>query len=621
MTHASNRSRAVRLAALATVVTALATACSGTTTPTAVRDSYRVLPKESGSPSTGGTATIALTPGLNPTSVFPYPPASANGTEIAKGQMWRALYRPSGQGDQVADMTTGMADAPVYSADRKTVTIKLKPRTWSNGRAVGADDVVFSLDLLKAALKESAANWSFYTPGQFPDGVTATATATAADTVAFHLDTAYNPSYLLSLLTLLYVMPSQEWNIARTGGPHLDFTQPKNAKAIYDYLTKQSSTPATFATNPLWQIVNGPYRLKSYDATTGSYALAPNRRYTGPGGSRLAEVDFKSFTSAAAVLNQLKAGNLTVGTLDSSFVTQISTLKRAGYHVYGAPAPAVLDMLTFNFTDHTGNFDKVVAQPYIRQALQHLVDQQGDITSRGVYNGAASANYSTAALGSPYPPAFGDKAPYPYSPAAAEKLLTAHGWKVVPNGSTTCVRPGTAADQCGTGIPQGQTISFTIAAANTPSYVPARDISLSSAAGKLGIKIKVETKALDYLYNNYGHSYAPANDDKWAAQDYGSLSLAAGYPSSNTVFNTGGSFNLGGFQDTAVDKMINASTFGADPKALSAETTGIAKALPALFFPAPDILVVWKDTLSGPPSAFQSLTSYLYSPEQWYFTK
>lgn len=619
MTHVSTKRRGRLSVALAAAVTLLATACTGGGGGAAkdVTADYSAQPKQSGSPKDGGTATVALTPGLSPNYIYPYPPASANGTVIARGLMWRSLYRPSGEGDQVADAELSLAEPPTYSSDRKTVTITMKDYKWSNGTPVTADDVVFSLALLRAALAESPANWSFYTPGQFPDGVTAK--ATAKDTLTLGLETAYNPSYLLSMLTLLYVMPSTEWNIARTGGPHLDYTKPKNATAIYKYLTKESESQSTFAGNPLWQIVNGPYRLKSFDPTTGSFSLAPNESYSGPGESRLDQIDFKAFTSAAAVLNQFKAGNLTVGTLDSSFITQIDALKAKGYNVYGAPAPARFDALTINFKNTVGNFDKIISQAYVRQALQRLIDQRGYVAGRGIYNGAGSVNYSTAGEGSPYPPSFGDTPPYPYDPAAAQKLLTDNGWKVVPNGATTCERPGSGPGECGAGISQGQTISFTLASANTPAYVGARDIAFASAAKKLGIEVKIVTKALNYMYANYGNTFAPATKNEWAMQDYGPLYLAAGYPSGNTVFNTEGSFNLGSYGDAEADKLINASTFGADEKALSAEVTRLAEDLPVLFMPTPHTLVVWKDTLSGPQSSFRALLSFLYTPELWYF--
>ncbi|MFD1936740.1 MULTISPECIES: ABC transporter substrate-binding protein [Nonomuraea] len=604
--------------ALVAAVAVLATACSGGGGTTKdIADSYTAKPTQTGTPKQGGTATVALTPGLSPNYIYPYPPAAANGTVIARGQLWRSLYRPSGEGDQVADAELSLAEPPVYNPGRDTVTIKMKDYKWSNGKPVTADDVVFSLALLKAALAESPANWSFYTPGQFPDGVSAE--AAAPDTLTLKLETAYNPSYLLSMLTLLYVLPSTEWNIAATGGPHLDYKQPKNAKAIYKYLTKESESQATFAGNPLWQVVNGPYRLKSFDPTTGSFSLARNESYSGPGESRLDQIDFKAFTSAAAVLNQFKAGNLTVGTLDSSFATQIGELKAKGYNVYGAPAPARFDSLVINFANTVDNFDKVIAQPYVRQALQRLIDQQGYIAGRGIYNGAGSPNYSTAGTGSPYPPAFGDQPPYPYDPAAAEKLLTDNGWKVAPNGSTTCQRPGTGPGQCGADIPQGQKISFTLASASSPAFVGARDVAFASAAKKLGIDVKIVTKSLNYMYANYGNTFAPATKNEWAMQDYGPLYLAAGYPSSNTVFNTEGSFNLGSYKNAEVDKLIGASTFGADEKSLSAEVTSLAQDLPVLFLPTPHTLVVWKNTLSGPQSSFNALISFLYTPELWYF--
>ncbi|WP_408898874.1 ABC transporter substrate-binding protein [Nocardioides sp. R1-1] len=620
MTHLRGQRRGRLGVALVAVVALLVSGCSSEGASTKdVAKKYKDIPAETGTPQDGGTITVALTPGLTPNYIYPYPPASVSGTVIARGLMWRALYRPSGTGDAVVNAEQSLAELPETSEDRTTVTIRLKDYQWSNGRKVTADDVVFSLELLKAAIAKSPGNWSFYTPGQFPDGVSAE--ATDEGTVTLSLETAYNESYLLSMLALLYVMPSEEWSIAETGGPRLDFRDPKNAKAIYTYLTQQAEDQAGFTTNPLWQVVNGPFRLKSFDPTTGSFSLVANEEFSGPGEQRLDQVDFKAFTSASAVLNQYKAGTLTVGTLDASFASEIDTLKSDGYHVYGAPAPARIDPLTFNFENTVESFGKIAAQPYVRQALQHLIDQKGYIESRGVYNGTASENYSVAGADTPYPPEFGAEATYPFDPAKAEELLTQHGWKVVPNGTTTCERPGTGEDQCGEGIPQGAKISFTLASANTPSYVGARDVAFASEAKKLGIEVEVVTKSLNYMYSNYGNSFAPAKKNEWGMQDYGAIYLAAGYPSSNTVFNTTGTFNLGSYSNEEVDALIDESTFGADPSVLAKETTAVSEDLPVLFFPTPHTLVVWKDTLSGPPESFHSLLSFLYSPELWYLTK
>ena len=144
--------------------------------------------------------------------------------------------------------------------------------------------MVFSIDLLKAAVAERAANWSQYTPGQFPTSVVS-ATAPSKYELVIKLDRAYNPSYFLDdqlqASNGVYPLPATSWNIDRSGGPHLDYTNPANAKKIYDFLSRQGSDASGFATNPLWQDVDGPYKLSSFSATDGSYRLAPNPRLRG----------------------------------------------------------------------------------------------------------------------------------------------------------------------------------------------------------------------------------------------------------------------------------------------------------------------------------------------------
>lgn len=620
ITRMTSTRRRVRIAARLTggaagmlALALMATACSS---GTGSAPSYTDLPTETGHAKNGGTAVVAQTPGLTPSTIFPFAPPS-QGSPIAPGVMWRALYHPSGDPKQTVDIAHSLAEAPTFSSDRKTATIRLQDYSWSNGKPVTASDVVFTIDLLKAALSKSPANWSFYTPGQFPDGVTAQ--ARNAKTLTLRLKKPYNSSYLTAILTELFVLPSADWNVASAGGPHLDYTKPANAKAIYSYLAKQSANQATFASNPLWKVIDGPYQLKSFDPVTGSFTLTENKSYTGPGKPRLSEVRFKAFTSTAAIFNQYKAGALTVGRLDSSYISQIASLKAQGYNVYGAPSPGRSDPLIINFQNTTNNFDKVIAQSYVRQALQRIINQPGYIKSRGIYDGAAVQNYSPVGQGTAYPPAFGSKAPYPYDPAAARKLLTDHGWKVVPNGTTTCQAPGTGRRQCGAGIPKGQTISFTVISANTPAYVGARDIAFESAARSLGVKVTTVTKSLNYMYQNLGNSFAPANKNTWAMQDAGPLVNLGGYPTSNGLFNTTGSFNLGSYSNPEADRLINQSTFGANPKALSAEATFLGKDLPALQFPTPDTLLVWKKSLSGPPASFRLLLNYWYAPELWYY--
>ena len=84
------------------------------------------------------------------------------------------------------------------------------------------------------------------------------------------LDHAYNPAYLLNNELVLYPLPSSSWDIAKPGGPRLDYAAPANAKRIYDFLSGQGGRAGTFATDQLWKTVDGPFRLRSFSATDGS---------------------------------------------------------------------------------------------------------------------------------------------------------------------------------------------------------------------------------------------------------------------------------------------------------------------------------------------------------------
>ena len=187
---------------------------------------------------------------------------------------------PNGNVPEV-DEALSAANAPNFSNGDKTVTIPIKPGLqWGNGAPVVANDVVFWFDLLKAAVKESPANWGQYTPGLMPDNVASITTSGKYD-VVMQLKQAYNPGFFLNNNLAdtdnVYPLPSTDWNVDATGGPHLtDWSNPAVAKKIYDYLNKQGSSVATFARNPLWKDGDGPFKLTSFSATNSSYTLVPN---------------------------------------------------------------------------------------------------------------------------------------------------------------------------------------------------------------------------------------------------------------------------------------------------------------------------------------------------------
>ena len=177
-----------------------------------------------------------------------------------------------------------IADKPTFSDGNKTVTIQLKKGyKWNDGHPVDAQDLLFDIALIKVAVGESAANWGTFTPGYFPQNV-ASVKATGPYTVVMHLKRAYNPGFFLNNELALNItpLPSRSWNVTSPHGPHLNWKVPANARKIYDYLGKVGGQVGTFASNPLWKIADGPYKLASFSPVTSSWTLTAAGDCHGP---------------------------------------------------------------------------------------------------------------------------------------------------------------------------------------------------------------------------------------------------------------------------------------------------------------------------------------------------
>lgn len=617
-------------AAVAVTLLGALAACNGSSSPSANKPQvgadgagYGVLPAQQGTPKEGGVVRIAQSPGAGPNYIFPITPA-ANGSVYNVYQLQNMLFRPL-YGNAIGvepkiDDKESVAALPTFSNGNKTVTIKLKDNfTWSDGKKVQAADVVFYIDLLKAAVKENAANFGNYTPGYFPDSVVKVV-APDATTVTLTLNKAFNPEFLLqNQLSLITPLPSTAWNRASVGGAPLDYSVPANAKLIYDFLAKQAGQVATYATNPLWQVVDGPWRLTAYNPNTTGLTMKPNTKYTGPQKPHISELQQVAFTSESAQFSQLRSRQLEVGAVPFNDLAQVPTLQRANYNVYGYPSFG-FEYVVFNFKDTTGHFDKIISQLYVRQALAHLQDEPALI--KGVFHTAAVPSYGPvpAAPKSEFTPADASQNPYPFDIGAAKKLLTDHGWKVVPGGTTTCASPGTAANQCGDGIPAGTPLTWNIFYGNQPAAIEQQVTALISAAKQVGITITSSSKTFNYLIQNFSAASAKANNNKWAMMDFGGFSVS-NYPTTNQILNTTGSYNEGGYSDPQADKLIHNSVFGNDKQAVAKEASYLAKNVPALFQPNVDSVLAWSNKLSGPPGSFSSMTQYRLNPEYWYFTK
>jgi peptide/nickel transport system substrate-binding protein len=581
------------------------------------------VPAAVGTPH-AGTLTWAEAPGTAPTWIFPVTPGAnfSTGTiNTFQYLMWRPLYWYGDGVRPVVVPSMSLADPPVYANGDTTVTVHMKTNyRWSDGQPVTAKDALFYLDMVRAAVRESGANWGSYTPHVgIPDQVVS-ASAPNATTLVIHLNKAVNPAWFTANgLYDIQPIPAHAWAKASANGPVLDFTNPANAKQIFDFLAKQSGSTSTYASNPLWQVVDGPYRLTQFNNTTGGYTLAPNPKYGGPHSKIVPTLQAVPYTSDTAEFNAVLSHSVDLGYMPLNDVPQMSAVKAAGYHVFGYPGWGFA-YANYNFADKTGDFNNIIRQFYIRQALAHLENQEGYI--KAFFHGAGGLAYGPipSVPTSPYTPANALKNPYPYSVATAASLLKSHGWHVVPGGASTCAKPGTGAGECGAGIPAGTKIAFNVLYASDPVIFGEQVTAWASDAKKVGINISLQSGTFNHVITVADDPGSPKTVNDWAVAVYGGF-VDPYYPTTLGIFSSGGSLNGGFYSNPQADKLIHASVTSNNTDAVKTEASYLTQQQPSLFQPNYDFITVWKNNVSGQPAAIESTTQYFLNPELMYLTK
>src|ERR1700733_12266663 len=193
-------SRRARLLAGAAVVGGLALASWGGRASAASSSGlYGSLPS-AGTPSKGGTISIGFLTGSTPLTIFPITGDAQSSVYTSFGfqyDFFVPLYNGPVGDTQEIDYAVSLASKPTFSNGNKTVTINMKQGyKWSNGQPVDGNDLVFDIDLMKAAVTENPANLSSYSPGLFPSNVSSIS-APSKYTVVIHLTRGFNPGFFL----------------------------------------------------------------------------------------------------------------------------------------------------------------------------------------------------------------------------------------------------------------------------------------------------------------------------------------------------------------------------------------------------------------------------------------
>jgi len=567
---------------------------------------------------TQGVATYAEAAGQNPNYIFPFTPSadfSVADTSLFEYLMYPPLYF-FGQGDRVGvNYSLSLADSPVYSNHDTTVTITLKNYSWSNGAKLTARNVIFWMNLLKAEKN----NWAAYVPGDFPDNVVSY-NALNSHTVVLKLNRSYNPTWFtyneLSQITPLPL----SWDrtslasTPTTSGAVLPDETTAGARAVYRFLNSQSEDLSTYDTNPLWKVVDGPWKLKSF-TVEGKAVFVPNPGYSGPNKAHLKEFIELPFTSNQAEFNVLLSGALTYGYIPLSDVSQLSRVRALGY--------SIKPWKEFGFNYMVENYSNPKFAPlfhqlYFRQAMQDLVDQKAWI--KGFLKGNGSPTYSPV----PQVPAnsFADKAsrtnPYPFSVTRARALLTSHGFEMK-NGVMTCEHPGTASNTCGLGVKQGTTLSLNILYSSGVSYISEEMTQLQSSAKQAGIRLNLSTAPYDQVLSEASPCTPSEAACSWQIAYWG---IGWEYspdnlPTGGELFGTGAGSNYGSWSDSRTNALIAATHDSPNiTPALDQYQNYLALKLPVIYAPMPD------DQISAIAGNLRGVTQNPYlniTPEDWYF--
>jgi peptide/nickel transport system substrate-binding protein len=581
---------------------------------------------------TGGTVTFAEAPGSAPNYIFPG--VSAQYCSIANVTnfnvlMYRPLYWYGNNYSPTVDYDYSVGNAPVWSDDDKTVTIPLKDWKWSDGEQITSRDVEFYINIYKANRADNCE----YVPGRFPDNVLSVS-APNASTLVLHLNAAYDPEWFLyNELSQLVPLPlawdrtSLSQPAPTTDNGHLPDSTPAGARAVYKFLDTQSKDIAAWASSPLWTVVDGPWRLQSF-TTDGQATLVPNPDYSGSPKPSIAKFVELPYTSDTAAFNEFRAGGpsaVTVAYVPPQDVPAASSLTAEGYlDNHGS-------MYSFNFFPVNYNNPKVgpiFKQLYVRQALQHLVDQNGWISAFLGHAATQTASPVPSVPPSPLVKGASSASPYPFSVSAASKLLSDNGWKVVPNGTTTCEKAGTGAGECGAGIADGEALAFNLAYASGSTSLASEMNDLEAQAKRVGITINLTVQAAQALTG----AAVPCTPNqplcKWQAADWGSGWVYADpyLPTGEVLFATGATTNFGSYSSAQANKLIDetiSAPVSEEASALSAYSTYMSNELPVIYQPTSIGLysanagTLVSDKLGG----FSANTFTYLTPEAWYLVK
>ncbi|MGH9170347.1 MAG: ABC transporter substrate-binding protein [Acidimicrobiales bacterium] len=618
----------------------------------------------------GGTVYWAQGAQAKPNWIFPFASLSYfSVTNLTQFQelMYRPLYwfgSPTSAAPDV-DFALSTANAPVWNSSSSEVTISLKGWKFRSGQVVDAQAVIFWLNMMKV---EGAANWAGYAEGpkQFPGNIKSyEAASPTATSLTITLNGTYNQSwYLYNELSQITPM-AEAWDVTSLtatpgsggcgtvlNGKQMTGTETsilKDCAAVWKFDTDNGGTAThaqmsgdidTYGTNPLWQSgTDGPWILSGFNGSSGEATFTPNTLYNGPQKPYISKFVELPYTTSAAEFNALAAGGSQapqVGYLPSSNTPQKTSTNPLSPGANASQLTSSYNLVinpTWSINYFPENFDStkgadghagsVFKQLYFRQTLQEMVNQTGIISD--YFKGYGVPTYGPVPV---YPTnnfAAGAEletgGPYPFSETNAVNNLKKNGWNVVPGGTSTCAKAGTASGDCGAGIPAGTPLTFSeVYVGGDPTLESEVNYEVSEWA-KAGIKVTTKQTTFDDVLGIAAACLPKitASCQNWDMANWGGGWLFAPdyLPTGEEIFATGAGSNSGNYNDPKNNSYIIQTNTSTSKSIFTTWENYLADQLPVIWQPdGVGETEIAKD-LGGvtPINALANL-----DPEYWYFT-
>jgi len=593
--------------------------------------------------ASSSVATWAEAPQTPPNYIFPFMGLqffSVSNINQFQFLMYRPLYWFGNGTSPNLNPSLSLASNPTYSNNNTTVVVKLKNYKWSNGESVTAQDIMFWMNMLHAD-KE---NWADYSSGALPDNLKSV-TVDSPTQVTFTLTSSTNP-YWFTYNELSQITPMPvAWDIAATGAAPGSggcsaaayATADAKCDAVYNFLSKQAgydpanpegtnNSLSSYATNPIWQVVDGPWKLTKFDSS-GNITMVPNKTYSGPVKPTISQFKEVPFTTDSAEFNALVSGSIDVGYLPAQNITsptsdplnpsENNSRLSGNYNIYASPSWAV-NYFPYNFNSNanSGNAGPIINQLYFRQAMQTLVDQPLYIKKISKGYGVPTYGPVPVAPKNSFASSYEKSNPYPYNPGKAKSLLSSHGWKVVPNGTSTCQNPGTGSNQCGKGIAKGAKLAFNLEYASGSTSLTQLMNAEKSSWAQAGINITLNSASFNTVLGNAVPCSSTESACSWTLENWGGGWIFAPdyYPTGEAIFQTNAGSNSGDYSNTKNDNNIQKTI--STNQSLTQYENYLAKQLPVVWQPNSVAVVEVKKSLKNvaPFDPLQQLT-----PERWRF--